>query len=269
MKIIATDDEKFALEELKDAIYEAKKDADLTCFSSPKEAIAFCENNKVDVAFLDINMRGMNGIALAKKLKEKNPYINVIFVTGYDEYMSDAIDLHCSGYIMKPVTGQAVKKKLDNLLFDIKNEENRIVEVLGKDRPFAKTFGNFDLFHQGKPLSFGDKPKEFLAYLIDRGGSSVSRKEICAVLFEDEIYDNRQNQYLSVIFLRLRTALSSAGLENIIVKQHNSYAVNTSLFDCDLYNYRKGNPDAINAFHGEYMTQYSWAESTLVTLYND
>ena len=39
-----------------------------------------------------------------------------------------------------------------------------------------------------------------------------------------------------------------------------------STFDCDLYDYEKGDVKAINSFHGEYMSQYSWAEYSLIFL---
>jgi len=58
-------------------------------------------------------MRGMTGVEVAKKLKEINPKMNIIFVTGFSDYKGDAMDMKASGYIMKPVTAEEVKAELD------------------------------------------------------------------------------------------------------------------------------------------------------------
>ena len=54
--------------------------------------------------------------------------------------------------------------------------------------------------------------------------------------------------------------LRDHGIEKIIVKGYNEYAVDVNSFDCDLYDYDKGLPEAINAYKGEFMAQYEWAE---------
>ena len=60
-------------------------------------------------------MRGMNGVEVAKRLKEANPKMNIIFVTGFSEYNGDAMDMKASGYIMKPVTKADVERELSDL----------------------------------------------------------------------------------------------------------------------------------------------------------
>ena len=103
MKILCVDDEPLALEMLTEAIEEAQPDADIKPFNKQSELLEEARQNGCDIAFLDIHMRGMNGVELAKKLKEINPKMNIIFVTGYDEYTGDAMRLRASGYVMKPV----------------------------------------------------------------------------------------------------------------------------------------------------------------------
>lgn len=64
------------------------------------------------MAFLDIDMRGTNGMELAKRLKENQPKINIIFVTGYSEYMGDAFSIHASGYVLKPPTKEKIELEI-------------------------------------------------------------------------------------------------------------------------------------------------------------
>ena len=86
MRILCLDDEPLALKMLEAAVREAKSDAEVTAFRKQADLLEDAKQNDCDVAFLDIHMRGMNGVELAKKLKEVNPTMNIIFVTGFSEY---------------------------------------------------------------------------------------------------------------------------------------------------------------------------------------
>ena len=77
---------------------------------SPKDALAYMQENSVYLAFLDIQMPGMLGTELAKRIKLLHPTIHIVFTTGYDSYMGDAFSLHANGYILKPVTNAKIEK---------------------------------------------------------------------------------------------------------------------------------------------------------------
>ncbi|MDR2543758.1 MAG: response regulator, partial [Treponema sp.] len=104
MKIIAVDDEQHALKSLQSAIEEALPNCSLSCFNKSKNALEYAKNNRIDVAFLDIEMAGMNGLQIAKSLKEIYGKTCIVFVTGHSHYAADAFALRANGYIMKPVT---------------------------------------------------------------------------------------------------------------------------------------------------------------------
>lgn len=252
MYFLAVDDEENARELLVKEIKKACPEAQVDGFALPKEALAAAAKEAYQVAFLDIEMPQMNGIELAKKLKNILPQLNIIFVTAYRDYGLDAMALHASGYLLKPVSKKAVLKELDNLRYPIAQKQKGAR---------ALTFGNFDFLYDGESVRFGrSKSKELLAYLIDRRGQGASKKEIAAVLFEDEPYSVQVQDYVSKIIQDLFQSLKAVGAEKVLVKKHNYYAVNPEAFSCDLYEYEKGLPEAINRFHGEYMSQYSWAE---------
>ncbi|MBQ1375991.1 MAG: hypothetical protein IIY69_06880, partial [Clostridia bacterium] len=61
---------------------------------------------------------------------------------------------------------------------------------------------------------------------------------------------------------RLRLALEKAGIPELLISAARGQMVDTSLFDCDYYDWLKGIPSAINSYRGEYMVQYSWSEFT-------
>jgi two-component SAPR family response regulator len=97
MKIIAVDDEKIALQGLILSIQKSAPNAEIYGFRHTGEAIAHMEKDPCDVAFLDIEMKGMNGVTVAEKLKAINPDVNIIFATGFGSYRDAAFDLHASG----------------------------------------------------------------------------------------------------------------------------------------------------------------------------
>ena len=250
MRIIIVDDEKHARNTLEKLLTELTHD-EIVVFDRAINALNYALQNKVDIAFLDISMPEMNGVDLAKALKGTNRFVNVIFCTGYSEYMQQAINLHASGYLLKPADREGVKEALHNLIYDVKPQMPHV---------FIRTFGDFDVFVGGVAIQFTrQKSKELLAYLVHKRGGVANKKEIAAVLFEDD-YSAKTQDYLKKIYKDLLESLKVYNLEGMIVKGFNQYALDNTKFSCDLYDYDKGLPTAINAYKGEYMEQYEWAE---------
>ena len=239
MKILCVDDEPLALQMLELSIRKAKPDADVLGFEEPEDLLDEARENGCDIAFLDIHMSEMDGVEAAVRLKEINPKMNIIFVTGYSEYTGEAMRLHASGYIMKPVTKDKVASELADLRFPIVPKQHALLKV--------QCFGNFDVF-------------KVFAYLVHRHGSSCTKKEIAAALFEDMPYDSKQQVHLQKIVSAMMKALREAGAEAVINKSYNNMSVNTDLLDCDYYRFQELDAGAVNAYQNEYMSQYYWAD---------
>ncbi len=260
MNIIAVDDEKLALEGLMHAISKVRPDAKLHGFQSAKDACDFVVEVGCDVAFLDIEMRGESGMELARTLKELNPFLNVIFTTGYGEYASDAFGMHASGYVMKPVTADKIQKELDNLRYPLDDEENKRLKI--------KAFGNFEAFVDGSPIKFNySKSKELLAYLVDRNGALCSNQEIMAMLWEDDDGADTHSSYMKNIKADLINTLEKEGCLNVLVRQRGRIGLIPDKISCDYYDYISGKK--LGLYRGEYMSQYSWSEITHANLEND
>ena len=247
MRILAADDEILQLKKLERAIAEAVPGAETVSFSQPSKLLEWVEGGGgADVAFLDVEMGSMTGIEVAKRILAAKPQTNVVFVTGFLEYALDAFKIHASGYLTKPVTADKIRKEMENLRF-------------GVSRLFIRTFGDFDVFADGVAISFPRaKSKELLAYLVWKRGGMATRKEVSAILFEDEYTQKTQN-YLVHIYSDLVKTLQKYGVDNILIKGYNQYAVDTNLFSCDLYDYDAGDPAAVSAYKGDFMSQYEWA----------
>lgn len=189
MIAIAVDDESWALKTLGKAVAASDEITEVNSFSSCAATIEWAQSNNFDIAFLDVNMRGMGGIELAKKLREINENCFIIFCTGYQEYAIEAFRLHADGYLLKPVSADNVQEELTHLL---KKHSSKATVTF-------RCFGGFEaLDSQGNPISFKrGKTKELLALLVDRQGMGITSKEICAYMWEDDSTDDKKNlQYL-------------------------------------------------------------------------
>ena len=252
MRILIVDDELHALENLTKCVRELQPNAEIFTFNRSDEALAYAKKNPIfDVAFLDINMPVINGIDLAKELKKLHYTLNVIFCTAYSEYTLAAIRVHASGYVNKPYEKEDIERELNDLLHPVTPEMPHV---------FVRTFGDFDVFVDGVAVKFPRaKSKEMLAYLVSKKGGVANRKELAAALFEDE-YSMKTQKYLVHIYTDLVKAMKTVGLEKMLIKGYNQYAVDTNAFSCDLLDYEEGKPEAINAYKGDFMAQYEWAE---------
>lgn len=250
MRILALDDEKIALEALVDAIEKALSvEASISSFRRLDEARAFIQENEVDVAFLDINIRKGSGIEFAQEIKLLYPNANIIFCTGYSEYMPMAFSMHASGYLNKPISAQDIKNELENLRHPVENTNTSKLTI--------KAFGNFEVTYNGKVVEFErKKTNEVLAYLIDRG-TVCTKSEIMASIFEDD-----KSRYLSYLIKDLESTLKKLGCEEAVERGHGTLRINKDEVICDFYLFLEGKPEGINAYRGEYMSQYSWAEFT-------
>ena len=254
MRMLCVDDEPLMLKMLEMAIREAKPDADITAHRKQVDLLEDARQNGCDIAFLDIHMRGMNGVELAKELKAVNPKMNIIFVTGFSEYAGEAMSLHASGYIMKPVTKEKIEAELADLRFPIVPKSNALLRV--------QCFGNFDVFlSDGSHMRFErSRSKEIFAYLVHRQGSSCTTREIAAALFEDEPYDKKQQNYVQQLIHAMIKSLKAAGAEKAVERSYNALAVNVDALDCDYYRFKELDAGAVNAYQNEYMSQYYWAD---------
>lgn len=255
MRAIAVDDEIYMLETLMEAVTASSDVEQTEGFTSCSAALAYAEAHPIDIAFLDIHMRGIGGLGLAEKLVELQPRCRIVFCTGYEEYALSAFRLHASGYLIKPITAEAVQKEIDHIK-GIKAAE-KLLDI--------KCFGNFEVLYNGESLPFKRrKAKELLAVLVDRSGAGMTAKEICAVLFPEDSDDAKNTAYLRQLVLDLKNTLRSVRAEDVLQHDTPYYRIDTNLVRCDYFSYLEtGKP----GFHGEYMTQYSWAEETCALLH--
>lgn len=118
--VIVVDDEPIILKGFVHVLTDTLPDMQIAGFQTAADAIAYAHTTRVEIAFLDIELGGESGISLAETLQKLNPSTNIIFLTGHPEYAYQALNLHCSGYVLKPLTPEKIKKELAHLRFPLR-----------------------------------------------------------------------------------------------------------------------------------------------------
>lgn len=260
MKFLLLDDEPLALKDLKEALMTVCGQADeVFSFSSSLDALAKAEACEFDVAFLDIEMFGMDGITLARRMIDIQQDIRIIFVTGHEKYAVNAFQIHATGYLLKPILPNDIRRELTFIYKTAPSAKNQEICI--------RTFGSFSIFVNEVPVEFKRaKAKELLALLVDQEGSALTTREACAILWEEIPYTCSQKNYFHQILHDLRDTLRRSGADKILVKKRNSIAIDPGKFECDSYRFMKGDPVAINSYRHNYLSSYSWAEFTAGSL---
>ena len=105
----------------------------------------------------------------------------------------------------------------------------------------------------GIPVKFKyEKTRELLAFLVDRG-TLCTNGEIMAALWDKTI----SGSYLRMLRKDLTDTFQKAGCGDVIMQKRGSLAIVPERVSCDYYDWARGEPQACNAYRGEYMTQYS------------
>jgi PAS domain S-box-containing protein len=135
-------------------------------------------------------------------------------------------------------------------------------------RVFARTFGHFDLFLDNAPITFSNaKEKELMALLIDRNGGTLASGEAISYLWPDEAADDRVSARYRKLAMGLKRTLEKYGIGDILINHNGVRSIDTAAIHCDYYELLSGNPKYRQAFHNAYMSDYSWSEETLATIW--
>ncbi len=113
--VIMLDDTKITLTGGLSVIEEVLPNAIVIGFTKPSEAIEFAKAHRIALAFVDIELGKISGFEICDQLMEINTRTNIIYVTAYSDYSLEAWNTGACGFILKPITPEAIKNQLKNL----------------------------------------------------------------------------------------------------------------------------------------------------------
>lgn len=88
------------------------------------------EDKDFDLLLLDIEMGEMSGLELARKIRQENRAVQIIFITGYMEYIAEGYDVEALHYLLKPVTAEKLFTVLDRAAERLKSKEKELCLAL-------------------------------------------------------------------------------------------------------------------------------------------
>ena len=230
----------------------------LQSFQEEREALEYAGTQEIDLAVIDLDMEKADGALVGWELRKRCPDILLIYVIGQQKNLMDLIPLHPVMILEKPLEDEKIRYAVESAYLLSKRKKKRI---------YARTFGHFDIFVDGKPIMFKSaKAKELLAFLIDRRGGTVTTDQMINVLWEDRPNDESTQNLCSKLVKTLQRELRAVGAEEMLVVARGSKSVNVDSFQCDLYELLDGNQKIKAQYMGNYLLDYSWSESQTALL---
>ncbi|MDO4541853.1 MAG: response regulator [Bacillota bacterium] len=259
MKTILVDDEIIGLRAFEIECGDMPEIDIIGCFSSPVDVLPFAEENRVDLALLDIKMPKLDGLSLSDSLRELYPDIIIIFVSAYGEHMPEAFKIHKADYfVAKPYTREEVKDVLYRAKL-LSARQHKKVKI--------HTFGTFEVFCDSEPVRFtSPKAKELLAILVDAAGRPVSTQEAFELMWENIPYNHKEAGRYRQALQKLQRTLTEAGIENILHYFPHARSLRTDMVECDYFSMMDGDKKVIRDYSGAYMSEYSWSEERIPKL---
>lgn len=213
LRTILVDDERIILEDTIEMISNNAQIKVVGTYQNPLDALKELKQTQPDCAFLDIEMTEMKGIELAERLITEMPEIEIIFVTAYNNYASQAYNVDALDYLLKPIHPERLDKAVEKLINKIGKKRFR-PSLICKIR----CFGAFEVLIGDQPIKWGrSKSKEFLAYMLQNEGKWINKYRLCDDLRPDDSPEQAL-AYLQMAIYTLRKNLKTAGCTQIEIK---------------------------------------------------
>lgn len=109
-KMAVCDDDRNFCRQMAEYIRDFMPKAEICEFYSGEEMLR--QTEKFDLIFLDVDMKGINGIETARRLRKSDKKVKIVYVTAYRDFVNYAFSVHAFGYLVKPVTEKDIQNQL-------------------------------------------------------------------------------------------------------------------------------------------------------------
>jgi len=217
IRVIAVDDELPALKRVGKLLETFEEVRVIGLFDKSQAFLehALTTADRIDLVLLDMDMPGLHGLDLARRLREFRPEAQIAFLTAYEEHAREAFEVEALDYLLKPIMKEDMERTLGRYAkrsgSQAKNEER------GERGVSVSSFGSFAVVTEnGQPIRFrNSKGKELLAYLHAHQGKPVSKARIMDALWHGRDPERTQANLHTTVY-QLRKDLEASGLEDPI-----------------------------------------------------
>ncbi len=275
IRAIIVDDEELSLISLEKKLHAFPNILVVKSYTNHNHILDDIKKENIDIAFLDIEMIGLNGLDLAEAILSIQSSIHIVFVTAHSEYAVQAFEINSIDYLLKPVTSRRLQKTMDRLTEMKEKSTNTITEENFTSPLVVNCFGELHVFHDNQLLHFKTaKVKELFAFLLTHINKYIHRDIIIESLWSEQEY-KKSKINLHTCVSHLRKTLNNIGYKNCITFSNQSYALSLDFIDCDTMNFNMTNQNLdtldetninlaikiIHLYKGPYMAinNYEWA----------
>lgn len=285
IRVIIADDEPLALLNMEKKLEEFDSVEVVKAYSTIHDLLDEAPTLDFHVAFLDVEMPGMNGLEIAQLLKKWKKDVRIVFVTAYRDYAVQAFEINSLDYLLKPISKSRLETTINRIqeLFQIETTVSKQVQQIEPSLSIH-CLGGFTVFHNKNIVHWRTvKTKELFAFLLSNLNSYIPRDTIIDALWAATEYKKARVQLHTTVSY-LRTTLSSLGYYNVLQYANGCYILQLENFHCDVLELEQllknkeelGELDVekaelfIQNYHGEYMAtlDYSWIHSKANFIHN-
>lgn len=180
-KIAICDDEASVIEYVSSVVTDWETQsghtAILRTFSSAENFLfAYEDENDYDILLLDVEMGQMDGVNLAKTIRKKNETVQIVFITGYSEYISEGYEVAALHYLMKPVKPEKLFEVLNRATEKLEKNERmltlslsgEVVRIPLHEITYIDVNGNYITLHGKEDFTIKKTLGEIQKELDDR-----------------------------------------------------------------------------------------------------
>ncbi|MGO0061327.1 response regulator [Brevibacillus fluminis] len=236
IRAIIVDDEIPAIGNIADLLLASGKVEIVKEFTNPLEALGMIEQLDVDVAFLDIEMPGIDGLELAHRFIDLNCQVDVVFITAYNEFAVEAFELQALDYLLKPVTRERLQKTLERVA------HRQISIKLPARHSILKVscFGKFMVEDEnGVPVKWRtNKTEELFAFLVDKSGQAVPKETIVDVLW-GHMEEKRAFGNFNTCLYNMRKTLAQLGYPELLISHSGMFRLDMKRISSDAQKFER------------------------------
>ncbi|WP_168118781.1 response regulator [Paenibacillus sp. HB172176] len=213
-------------------------------FTDPHEALKRIPELRPDILFLDIEMPLMNGMELARLVRERFDRGMIVFTTAHMQYALEAFDVEAIDYVLKPVSDEVLERIRKRLLKRIAAQE----AAPDRGESTIRCFGGFEVRGEdGKLVRFPTrKTEELLAYLLCHPDQNNGKWRLAELLWP-EMDGERAIHNLHSTMHRLKKTLKNSGIKLEINKSTEGYVLETGQISYDLLAFEQAKSNIVEA----------------------
>jgi two-component SAPR family response regulator len=229
MKVILVDDEPTMHLILRKMLGKLPEVHVAGAFTDSSSAVSFIsENADIGLAFVDISMKGENGMEFAAKLAHSGSPTQVVFVTSHKDFALEAYELSVADYLVKPVSQERLQRAVNRALLNWRVIHSPMLQATASEHPgnlIITALGDVVVSNEaGRVKWISRKCTELFAYLLLYRGRRIPRSRLIADIFGGMDQEGAVN-YLNTTVYQLRKSLEPLGMREAIRTENDGYAL--------------------------------------------